>query len=173
MLGIHCYASFPLQWLLLLWSIDSRVHGLQQLQLPSSRAQAQELWCLALVALLHMGSFRIRDQTHVSPALSRRSFTTGPPGKSQEVASCWGLICISLETNDVEVFSGTYLTLKSFQQSFCSNLLPTTVKVDCFLSFFYFLAPLDGLWDLSSSTRDLTRPLALRAGSHNHWTSMA
>ena len=38
--------------------------------LPSSRAQ-QELWCLALVASLHMGSFRIRDQTHVSPALSR------------------------------------------------------------------------------------------------------
>ena len=72
--------------------------------------------------------------------------------------------------------------LKSFQVLTChSNLfsrafvqiLPTTVKVDCFLSFFYFLAPLDGLWDLSSSTRDLTRPLALRAGSHNHWTSMA
>jgi len=78
--------------------------------------------CLALVALLHMGSFRIRDQTHVSPALSRRFFTTGPPRKSQEAASCWGLICISLETNDVEVFSGTYLSLKSFQQSFCSNL---------------------------------------------------
>ena len=153
-------AGFSLQWLLLSWSTDSRVHGpLGELQLPSSRAQPQELWCLALVALLHMGSFRTRDRTHVSPALSRRFFTTGPPGKSQEVASCWGLICISLETNVVEVFSGTYLSLKPFQQSFCSNLLPTTVKVDCFLSFFYFLAPLDGLWDLSSSTRDLTQAL--------------
>ena len=44
---------------------------------------------------------------------------------SREVVSCWGLICISLVTNDVEVFSDIYLShMYLCQQSFFSNLLP-------------------------------------------------
>ena len=35
----------------------------QQLQLPGFRAQVQWLWCMGLVALRHVGSSRIRDQT--------------------------------------------------------------------------------------------------------------
>ena len=46
--------------------------------------------------------------------------------------------------------------------------------------FFFFLIPSDslffwlcptGLWDLSSLTRDCTRPSAVRAHSPNHWTA--
>ena len=52
----------------------------QQLQLPGSRAQAQELWCMGLVAAWHVGSSRIRDQT-MSPVLAGGFFTTEPLGK--------------------------------------------------------------------------------------------
>ena len=38
----------------------------QSLWFPSSRAQAQELWCTGLVAPWHVGSSWIRDQTLVS-----------------------------------------------------------------------------------------------------------
>ena len=38
---------------------------LQQLQLPGSRAQTQQLWCTGLVAP-HVGSSQTRDQTCVS-----------------------------------------------------------------------------------------------------------
>ena len=38
----------------------------QELLLPGSRAQAQYLWCVSLVALLYIGSFWTRDRTHVS-----------------------------------------------------------------------------------------------------------
>ena len=41
-------------------------HGLQQLWLPRSRAQAQELWCPGLFSLWHVGSSRIWDWTHIS-----------------------------------------------------------------------------------------------------------
>ena len=40
-----------------------------------------------------------------------------------------------------------------------------------FVSFFYFLAMLRGMWDLSSPTRDRTCALALEAWSLNHWTA--
>ena len=43
-----------LLWLLALWSIGSRAHGLQQ------------LWCTELVVPQHVESSQIRDQTHVS-----------------------------------------------------------------------------------------------------------
>ena len=49
-------AAFSLWWLLWLQSMGSRVHGLQQLRLAGPRAQAQELWCLGLVASLHVES---------------------------------------------------------------------------------------------------------------------
>ena len=65
-----CRAGFSLQWLLVLWSTVSRVHGLLQwqpvgsvLQLPSSRAQAQQLWCMVLVVPRHVGSSQTRDHT--------------------------------------------------------------------------------------------------------------
>ena len=39
------------------------------------------------------------------------------------------------------------------------------------LFFFFFLAVLHGLRDLSSSTRDGTVPPAVEAQSPNHWTA--
>ena len=70
-LGLHCCTGFPLvvgsggyslvavrslpsQWLLLLWSSGSRMHGLL------------ELWHRGLVAPQHVRFSWIRDQTHVS-----------------------------------------------------------------------------------------------------------
>ena len=47
-------AGFSLRWLLLLQSMGFRARGLQ------------ELWCMGLVALRHVGSSQIRDQTPVS-----------------------------------------------------------------------------------------------------------
>ena len=55
----------------LLWSVGSRVLGLQQLWLPGSRAQAQQLWCTGLVAPPHVGSSQTRDQTLV-PCIGRQ-----------------------------------------------------------------------------------------------------
>ena len=55
----------PLGWLLLLWRTGSRVHGLQQVRLTVSWAQARWLWCTGLVPQ-HVGSSRIRDRTRVS-----------------------------------------------------------------------------------------------------------
>ena len=52
--------------LLLLQSTGSRACRLQQLRLPGSRAQAQQLSHAGLVAPWHMGSSQSRDQTHVS-----------------------------------------------------------------------------------------------------------
>ena len=54
--GSSLFIGFSLQWLQwlpLLYSTDSRAFGLQQ------------LWCIGLVALQHVGSSWTRDQTHV------------------------------------------------------------------------------------------------------------
>ena len=40
-----------------------------------------------------------------------------------------------------------------------------------FFPFLSFLAMLQGLWDLSSLTRDRTWALAVKAQSPNHWTA--
>ena len=45
--------------------------GLQQLQLPGVRAQAQQLWHTGLVALWQVGSSWTRDQTGV-PCIARQ-----------------------------------------------------------------------------------------------------
>ena len=50
----------------LLWSTGSRVLGLQKLELPGSRAQAQQWWCTGLIVPRHVGSSQTRDQTHAS-----------------------------------------------------------------------------------------------------------
>ena len=49
----------------LLRSTGSRVHGLPLLWFPGSRAQAQWLWHMGLVALQQMRSSQTRDQTHI------------------------------------------------------------------------------------------------------------
>ena len=54
----------------------------------SSRAQAQELWWMALVALQHMGSSQTRDQT-TSPALAGGFFITEPPANTLKSISSW------------------------------------------------------------------------------------
>ena len=43
-----------------------QVGGLPQLPILGSRAQAQQLWHMGLVAPWHVGSSHIRDRTHVS-----------------------------------------------------------------------------------------------------------
>ena len=58
--------GFSWWWLLLLRSTGSRTFGLQSLQLPGSRAQAQSLWHMDLDAPQHVGYFWTRDRTHVS-----------------------------------------------------------------------------------------------------------
>ena len=74
--SLQC-VGFSLQLLLLLWSTGSRHAGFsscgmwaQQLQFAGSRAQAQQLWRMGLVAPQHVGSFRTRAQTHV-PCIGR------------------------------------------------------------------------------------------------------
>ena len=67
-----------LQWLLLLWSKESRHLGFsslstwtQQLRLSGSRAWVQKLRYTSLVALQCVGLSQIRDQTHV-PCIGRQ-----------------------------------------------------------------------------------------------------
>ena len=49
-----------------------QAHGLQQLWLTGSRAQAQYLWRTGLVAPRHVGSSRTRARTHV-PCIGNQS----------------------------------------------------------------------------------------------------
>ena len=58
----------------------------QQLRLPSSRAQAQQLWGRDFIAPRHVGSSWIRDQTYpTSPALAGGFFTTK---EAPKMSSC-------------------------------------------------------------------------------------
>ena len=75
--SLHC-AGFSLSWLLLLRSTGSRRTGFsscgtwaQQLWLAGSRVQAQQLWCMGLVAPRHVESSRTRAQTRV-PCIGRQ-----------------------------------------------------------------------------------------------------
>ena len=85
------HAGFSLWWLLLLWSMGSRHVGFsscstwalecagfsscsgwaQWLRLAGSRAWAQKLWHMGLVAQWHVGSSQTRDRTHV-PCIGRQ-----------------------------------------------------------------------------------------------------
>ena len=80
-LSLWCM-DFSLPWLLLLQSMDCKVSHLQQLGHMGSRAQAEQLWCMGLIALQHVGSCWTRDQTHV-PCISK-IFTPEAPGKPEE-----------------------------------------------------------------------------------------
>ena len=104
-LGLHCctaflvavsggyslvaFLGFSLQWLLLcrawvlgLSGFSSYDTQTQQLWLQGSRAQAQQLWHMGLVAPQHVGSSQPRNQTHISCIGTGRFFTSEPPGKS-------------------------------------------------------------------------------------------
>ena len=72
--------GFSLRWLLFLRSTGSRRTGFhscgtwaQQLWFTGSRAQAQQLWHMGLVAPQHVGSSRSRDRTRV-PCIGRQIF---------------------------------------------------------------------------------------------------
>ena len=76
-------AGQSLWWLLLLQSMGSRRMGFsscgmraQQLWLTGSRAQAQWLWRMGLVALQHVGSSWTRAQTH-APCIGRQILNHG------------------------------------------------------------------------------------------------
>ena len=56
-------AGFCLRWLFLLRRMGSRACRFQQLRLSGSRAQAQWLWHMALIALQHVGYSQTRDGT--------------------------------------------------------------------------------------------------------------
>ena len=62
--SLQC-TGFSLRWLLLLWSTGSRCAGFS-----SCGTWAQQLWCVGLVALWHVGSFWTRAGTHV-PCIGR------------------------------------------------------------------------------------------------------
>ena len=75
--SLQC-AGFSLRWLLLLRSMGSRHAGFsscgtraKQLQLAGCRVQAQQLWCMGLVAPWHVGSSQTRAQTRV-PCIGRQ-----------------------------------------------------------------------------------------------------
>ena len=75
----------------LLTAVDSLVEehgpqvcGLQQLQLPGSRQQTQQLWHLGLVASQHVGSSQTGIKP-VSPTLASGFFTPEPPGNPQNL----------------------------------------------------------------------------------------
>ena len=73
-----------MQWFFLLWSTGSRVSGLQQLQLPDRRAQAQQLWCTGLSCSMAHGIFPDQRLNTCLLALAGGFFTTEPPGKRFE-----------------------------------------------------------------------------------------
>ena len=56
----------------------------QKLWLSGSRARAQWLWCMGLVAPQHVESSQIRDQTCV-PRLAGGFLSTAPSGKSRNL----------------------------------------------------------------------------------------
>ena len=85
-----------------------QVHGLQELWPVGSRAWAQQLWCLRLVAPQHVGSSWIRDRTRVSCTASV-FFTTEPPGKP--------LVVLILILN----MHGSFINFKSKHFSQCNS----------------------------------------------------
>ena len=60
--GFSCYGA---------WASIVVARRLQQLWLMGSRTQAQQLWCMGLVAPRHMGSSWTRDRTRV-PCIGRQ-----------------------------------------------------------------------------------------------------
>ena len=75
--SLRC-TGFSLQWLLSLWSTDSRHVGFiscgtraQQLWLTGSREPAQQLWRTGLIAPWHVGSSQTRARTRV-PCIGTR-----------------------------------------------------------------------------------------------------
>ena len=103
MLGLHCargfspavvigatlslqFTGFSWQWLLLSWHTGCRPQGLQQLQLPGSRAQAQYLRCTGLAAPRHVGS--VRTQGSNLCLLAGGFFITSARWETHELVGC-------------------------------------------------------------------------------------
>ena len=82
--------------------------------LADSRAQAQQLWHMGVVAPWHMESSLFRDET-LSPALAGRFLSTVPRGKS---------LFVFLTVSFREQILLTLIKLYSFQKefSFCSHI---------------------------------------------------
>ena len=83
-LELRCI-GFSLKWLRLLPSMGSRVHGLQQLQFPGTRAQAQWLWHTDLGTPWHVRSSQTRDGSRV-PCIGRWILY---PWATREVLQLW------------------------------------------------------------------------------------
>ena len=81
------------------------------------------------------------------------------PGAQGEPEEGW------LEKGAWELFRVAMVVLITQECTVLQNALNST------LYYFYCLAALHGLQDLSSSTRDQTVPLAVKAQSPNHWTA--
>ena len=100
------YTGFSLQWLFLLWSTVSRVHGLQYLQLVGPVAMAPGLQSTGSVVVRHgliysLGTWdlpgpRIKP---MSPELAGRVFTTEPPRKPQHIYFLKKLFLLTLMEN--------------------------------------------------------------------------
>ena len=83
------------------WASVVVAHGLQQLWLVGSRAQAQQLWRTGLVAPRHVGSSRTRARTHV-PCIGRQILnhcTTREVPRDNFTWSDPQFLCYSLHPN--------------------------------------------------------------------------
>ena len=72
--------GFLLRRLLLWWRTGSRAHGVQELRFLGPKAQAQQLWRRG-VAVRGTWDLPGPGIEPMSPALTSRCFTAGPPGK--------------------------------------------------------------------------------------------
>ena len=93
--------GFSLRPLLLLWLTGSRARGLQELRFSGSRAQAQQLWHRGL-AVHDMWDLPRPGIEPMSPALTSRFFTTGPPGKPWLLSICFTVVASASRTEPGE-----------------------------------------------------------------------
>ena len=121
------YSQFSLQWLLLLQSMGSRVPGRPQLQLPGSRAQAQQLWRAGLAAPWHVGSSRIRDRTLVS-CIGRQTLPLSYQGSPDKLISK-RLYHFSLP---LAVFKSPQLSIPLSMFGINRLILADTVGIKCY-----------------------------------------
>ena len=82
--SLQC-TGFSLRWLLLLQSTGSRPTG-SVVMAHGSRAQAQKLWRMGLVAPRNVGSSRTRAWTHV-PCIGRRILNCCATREAQHICS--------------------------------------------------------------------------------------
>ena len=108
LLSINSCVSFPLQWLLLLWS-TARGHSLS-----GCGTWAQQLWAVGFVALQHVGSFWTRDQTHVPCIGSQDALPLNYQGSPDSPflngrSVFWWLICTPSAGNQLQVSEAGFI----------------------------------------------------------------